>query len=188
MAKQQTLDEARFAADVKFAEDQLIEAGVLAPMFIIKNDNSIVPLLPDFSSADAKRQSTIQVKLIAVAINATSVTLMSEAWSVTMPVGESLEGMRPPSEREDRREVLLVSCHSRNSQRMVSAREILRGDDAKVIGFGPNAEEFSKEAKSMQGGMADLLPPHIPTAQEQKFARDMLSRFGIELIPENRIN
>ena len=171
----------RLEHDVEHAEAALLKDGLLAPVVALTtSDGTLLPVVPDFSSAETKAASMTAVRLLAIAEDAVIATHMSEVWMV---VGQPTPDVSP-SESERRIEAVAVVVQGRVEGEVVSlssVREILRGDDGHPTGSraldlpGTGREGLA----SLEGPMAELLPPTKPNEVQQVVARAALMRMGL---------
>jgi hypothetical protein len=170
-----------FNDDCAFAAEQLQRAGELAPMFSIhfkhqgELGTAVVPA--DFYDQDSKDRSVMVVRIIGVAMDAFAITLMTEAWVATVSdkTDEAIANLAP-SDRMDRREVLMVTMSERDAKPRASVREILRSGDGAISGLGDVEPNYG----GLEGRMTGLLLPH-PTAQQRAQARKMMEILGVNL-------
>ena len=172
-----------FDHDCKFAAEQLQRAGELAPMFNVhfehQGELATVVLVADFRNQDFKDRSVLMVKMVGVAVDAFAITLMTEAWVATVndKTDEAIKRLAP-SERMDRREVLMVTLSARDAKPRASVREILRSDDGAISGLLGDVEP---NHDGLEGRMTGLLFPQRPTAEQQAKARAAMAMLGIKL-------
>jgi hypothetical protein len=177
-----TIDhKALFESDCRFAEHIITTKGELAPMFAVHFERDgelgIAAIAGDFADGAAKDQSVRLVKMIGAVLDASSTSLMTEAWVATQK-GPLKDDDLPPCEREDRREVVMVTMSIRDQDRaMVSTREILRGADGRVTGLAPAAPAYER----MEGRMSDLLLRQRLTPEQREQGLKILDLLGIKL-------
>lgn len=179
-----------FENDMAFAEQRILERGELAPMFSVHfekdGQNAIAAVVGDFANYEAKIQSVNIVKLVAVAYDAYAVSLMTEAWvaHVDNKMDEAVRNLAP-SDRADRREIVMVTLSARDKSPLMSAREIVRNPDGSVAKLLP---DVTQDHTGFEGRMANLLPPRRPTSREQRSARGLLAIIGVTLEKLERVN
>jgi hypothetical protein len=172
--------QAIFDLDCDFAAKSLQQAGQVHAMFAVhhkrKGENASAVMVADFSSPDAKDMSVKAVRLMGVALDAYAITLVTEAWVATItPKTDAAVAALAPSEREDKREVLMVMMSARGATpQFASIREILRATDG---GISLGAAEPDYEG--MTGRMTQMLLPKPPTASQRAQARAVLEMIGV---------
>jgi hypothetical protein len=183
------------AFNMEFAESRLIEAGDVRPMATVHgSDNTAHTIAMNMSDDAHKEQSLRFVRLLATAHDADAVSTIGEMWMRTMfPYhGESeaeymarVDAVRP-RDAEDRKEVVMCQLYYRDAagsvRELSNSREIIRGADGKPTGLKPS-EYPDAEVIFSEGPMTDLLPKRKPTAEQMRYARQLIKRLGIEGIP-----
>lgn len=170
-----------FDRDCDFAADRMLGTGELAPMFSIHFKQAGQPALAivpaDFADPPTKDRTVMMVKLLGVAVDAFAISLMTEAWVATVSdkTDEAIARLAP-SERMDRREVVMVMMSQRGGKPRAMIREILRSDDGSV-----SLGAVEPDHDGLQGRMSNLLLPDRPTAEQRANARAMLAVSGIHL-------
>lgn len=179
-----------FDSDVAFAESRIMARGEVAPMFSVHfekdGQDGIAALIGDFASYETKMTSVNMVKIIAVAVDAYAVTLMTEAWvaHVDKNMDKAVADLAP-SDRQDRKEIVMVTMSRRDAGPLFSAREIVRDADGRVTGL---AADTAGDHTGFEGRMANLMPERRPTAHEQRRAESLLRLLGITMEKLSREN
>jgi hypothetical protein len=164
----------RFAKDCEFAATALLDRGSIAPMFIVHCDLGLVPVLASFSNTKEKALTYDFIELLCVAYDATAVVMMTEAW---MAQEHGTNNPLPPSEREDRVEVLIVTMAARGTngrEEFHSCREIIRDKQDQLIGLKPENPPYD----GIRGALFELLPSEPATAQQKAAAQATLKDIG----------
>ena len=176
-AKQQRLD-------VEFAKGILLAHGELAPMFVVHTPDKIEVLLaPPWRDRDEKFPFYNLLKLRAAADGAIGMTFITEAWMRDVPLvaGETEAEHRvraqavPPSEAEDRMEVVMVMTTYRDAdgkQDLTATLDIVRNAAGKVIA----APERKSLPGTFQGPVRDILldepvPEHLRPQVREMYER-----------------
>jgi hypothetical protein len=149
--------------------------GQLAPMFVVHaHDGTIIPVLATW---DNKSGHYDVVKVICIAHDAIAICMICEGWIAGARTREELEG-RPPSEREDRKEVVSVTMSMRQPRvrSLSSWREIIRDWDGKITGVGP---ELVPPGIQGVGRMFELLPEERPSRRDREWAKKLLAESGM---------
>jgi hypothetical protein len=179
-----------FEGDLGFAESRIMDRGELAPMFSVHfekdGQDGVAAIIGDFANYEAKMQSVNMVKIVAVAMDAYAVSLMTEAWvaHIDKNTDQAVKDLAP-SERMDRKEIVMVTMSRRDAGPLFSAREIQRDADGKVTGL---LADTAGDHTGFEGRMANLLPERRPTAREQRSAQSLLRLLGITMEKLNRDN
>ncbi len=170
---------ARLDHDAQHSEAVLLRDGSLAPFVALTTaDGTLIPVVPDFSSADMKAASMTAVRLLAIAEDAVLASHFSEVWMV---VGQPTPGVAP-SESERRVEAVAVVVQGRVDNEVVSlssVREILRGKDGQPTGLRALGLPGEEGTASLGGPMSELLPPERPTEMQRAVAGAALVRMGV---------
>jgi hypothetical protein len=86
-----------------------------------------------------------------------------------------------PRDAEDRREVVMATLYYRDDAgavvELTQSREILRGWDGKPTGLAP-ADDV--EVLFSDGDLTNVMPPEKPTAEQVRYARQLLDRSGLK--------
>lgn len=179
--------QAKLDFDMDFAAKTLRDDGELRPMAVITDKAGMIHIVAlDMSDDDMKEKSFRYIRLLCVAHEADSLSMMGEMWmrSVKAYDGESPEDHKRratsvrPREMPDRQEVVMVQCYYRNEagdvREVSQAREIMRGADGKPTGLAPPP---THEVTASEGDMTELLPKRPPNAEKVRYAKEMLKRF-----------
>ena len=172
-----------FENEIAFAESRIIASGELAPMFSVHFEkdghDGVAAIIGDFASYEAKMQSVNMVKVIAVAMDAYAVSLITEAWVANIDKNtDKAVAELAPSDRMDRREVVMVTMSVRDKPTLFSAREIERDAEGKVVKL---LADTAGDHTGFEGRMANLLPERRPTSRERHSAESLLRIFGIRM-------
>ena len=172
-----------FESDLEFARHRIMTANELAPVFSVHFEkdgrDGVAAIVGDFASYEAKMQSVSLVKIVAIAMDAYAISLMTEAWVATVDskMDKAIANLAP-ADRMDRREIVMVTMSRRDAKPLFSAREIERDADGRVTGLLPDT---AGDHTGFEGRMADLLPKRRPTSREQRSAQGLLDRLGIKM-------
>jgi hypothetical protein len=126
-------------------EEWLLEKGGVHPHVVIERagmeHRSILPLEDHFMASDeAKEAFCAAFRRAAEEFQVERYAFVCEGWVANASPDDPQSHVRP-SEREDRREVLIVMVSSREDEALGSIREILRDADGVVTGLGPEEHE-----------------------------------------------
>lgn len=172
-----------FENEIAFAESRIIASGELAPMFSVHfekdGQDAVAAIIGDFANYEAKMQSVNLVKIIAVAVDAYAVSLMTEAWvaGIDKSTDKAIVNLAA-SDRMDRKEIVMVTMSRRDAGPLFSSREIERDAAGKVVKL---LADTAGDHTGFEGRMANLLPERRPTAREQRSAEGLLRMFGIRM-------
>jgi hypothetical protein len=174
--------------DMEFAEKTLVECGEVRPMAVLTDkDDALHIVALDLSTDEMKQKSFRYLRLLAVAHEAKSLSMLGEMWMRALQPypGESHEAFTKRAlslrarDAEDRTEVVMVQSYYRDDagdlQEVSQTREIIRGDDGKPTGLAPPPDEQVLES---QGPMTELMPRRPPHPEKVRFAKEMLERIG----------
>lgn len=164
--------------DMAFAERTLLKQGDVRRMFVIHAKDALHAI--PWNGADEKKEMLKFVRAYCIALDAEAVSFISEAWvrSVMRAHGESEAEYQervdavPPSEAEDRREVVLcIVMYREAGERHVlsEAREIQRRANGKPDGLTPYRTLDTLEA--VGGDVIDVFPRQAPTEEMRAMAR-----------------
>ena len=172
-----------FESDLEFAEHRILDRGELAPMFSIHfeqdGQDGVAAVIGDFASYETKMQSVNLVKIVCIAYDAYAVSLMTEAWvaQIDKHTDKAIANL-PPSDRMDRKEIVMVTMSRRDAGPLFSAREIERDAAGKVTRLLPDT---AGDHTGFEGRMANLLPERRPTSRERRSAQSLLHVLGIKM-------
>jgi hypothetical protein len=165
----------RAEADFEFARKVLLEVGKVSPMYIVHGAERVVPVYcGQFPKADQRKI----MRLICIAERAEAIAMIGEAWTARAKRGEEhlpASHIVPPSEREDRIEVVMVSMTWREDgerRTVMRVGEIVRDAAGKAVEL--KAEPVSGAADEFAGPATEILPERMPDAFAVKAAREML--------------
>jgi hypothetical protein len=114
-------------------------------------------------------------RLVCVAHAATVAVMIIEAWMKTASPDGTLDLSVPPSQSLHRREVVVLTGESHTGCRQ-KILPIVRTGAGGFFGFG----EFTAPPETtFSGRFAQILPPKVPTAAEQKKAAALLAVLGV---------
>jgi hypothetical protein len=180
--------EQSLAFNMDFAEARLIEQGEVLPMAVIETgDGQRHVIAMDLHDDAAKERSFKFTRLLCVAHEAVSLTIIGEMWMRMMAPydGESeadymerVEAVRP-RDAEDRKEVVMVQLYVREDgsvREFSDTREILRDATGKPTGLAQRPEWDVLEST---GEQTEILPRTPPLPEQVRYARELLTRFGI---------
>lgn len=176
--------QALFDGDLEFAEQRIMATGQLVPMFSVHfitedGGQGVAAVVGDFTDDQSKMQSVKLVRMIGVAMDAYAISLMTEAWVAHVDPGmdEAVKNLAP-SERMDRKEIVMVTMSVRDKPTLFCARDILRDADGKVTGLAPDVTD---QHTGFEGRMANLLAPRRPTERERRTAAAVIDLMGIKM-------
>lgn len=132
------------------------EGATLPPTFVIEFKDRPAAVIVTPWKNDAEKNAFLTAIRLSMKLYRSSVTgysVVSEAWVATQD-HEPRPSERPPSERDDRREVVFV-CASDGEKTLFKAWEIERGDDAVVTELALRDE--LKGLDRLGGRLVDLL-------------------------------
>jgi len=175
-------DRTDFAFDCEHAAKMLVERQQFPTMFVLRCHNGT--MIPIGGIAHLDRPTAYRMlRILAIAHDAASVTMMSEAWMLK-GTPEQLKGAKP-SESERRIEILCVMVVTREAV-LSSAREILRDSRGTITGLGDAIRIWDRGAAG--GDLTRILTPERPSPAVQAAALDMLKAAGIEAVPMPRVH
>jgi hypothetical protein len=163
--------------DAQFAMMEFREQGQLRPrIYAVTSDHKLlaIPFQPP-DTQDEKILFSASVTLTFVAYSVVRYTHMMEAW-FAQPAPDETD-TRPPSQRPDRREALVVTAVSRD-KRLIRVHEIIRDRRGKVTDLPLFLEESQGQFESW---LCEFLPEREPTAADRVMARKMLPALGIQI-------
>jgi hypothetical protein len=176
--------------NMEFAEERLKESGEIGAMAILHCPDNVVNVIAMDMTSDAMKQRSMKlVRLLAVAHDAEAVAMLGEMWMRAMSPydGESEAAYQArvtavrPRDAEDRREVVMANLYYRDDAGAVvelsQTREILRDWDGKPTGLAP-ADDV--EVLFSEGDLTNVMPPEKPTAEQVRYARQLLDRSGLK--------
>ncbi len=146
--KRKTLSET-LETEKDISNKEILSVGSVEPRFIAvdKNDDVRVIELGPFMANEMMKDAVANAfRAYAKMFNIVRYAHVSEAWTATMNRGDD---MRPPSQREDRREIVAILVSDEKGE-LMSVREILRDNEGKVSGLGP--EEIKIDTYEKIGG------------------------------------
>ncbi len=159
-----------------YAEFNLRHRGSLpGTLFLLgpKGPAAFVP--PTLADEDAKDAFASDARLLCLAHGATAAVMALEAWATLGEPGVALDPNQRPSLAPDRREVVALVGEAAGIQQ-ARFLPILRNASGTFTGFG---EAHVLRCDQIQGRFAHLLPPQLPTTEEQARAQAMLRARGI---------
>jgi len=167
--------DARWARDVRHAEETLLRDGQLHPLFALVGEGGEGVVIPaPFRDHAEKGAYVTLARLAAIAADAVFCVFRTESW---MADAAALPEGVPPSESDGRIEVVMVSASARIGGRLVrrvSAREIVRGDTGGPVGLRePSLTGFRGDGEpegEWSGLFLDILPPERPSAEARELA------------------
>jgi hypothetical protein len=186
----------QLAHDLDFAAERMREHGGVSMMLMFRpaHDPDSILLMPAGWSGSEDREIAIKVfRTIGIGVNARMVTLLTEAWlrkvqkhpRETRDEHETRAYAVPPSEAEDRVEVLMAAVAWRDdggrTRMRASIREILRDDSNAFLGLRrikPGPEDGEAIGQSWLG---DVIPPVNVRAEDREKAMDFLRRMGVHI-------
>lgn len=172
--------------NMRIAERILKQQGELMPMFVFHcRDGNVLPCGAPLPENVKERDMTLNlVRTIGVAHDAVAMAMVHEVWMATAGPDYNPETDLRPSEREDKREYVMVMVEWRDEptstvRRIHTAREIERGEDAKITGLtGGKVIEDQADGHEMRGRMVNMIPPKRPDAAAIATAHELLKAFA----------
>lgn len=171
--------------DMGFAETWLRTHGQLMPQFLVHARNGKVHVVAgDVSSDERVRVTAAIVRHMAIAHDAIAVSQMGEMWARFMhPYDRESDAdymarvaAVRPRDAEDRCEVVICQIYYRDEtdtpRELSQTREIVRDADGKITGLALRDTEVLES----EGPMTHLMPEHRPSAEAQRYSRDILKR------------
>jgi hypothetical protein len=159
--------------DFEWAKRTLLETGDVPAVYIMRSPTKVwmLPTDMDLETKDTVRQT---VRMLCMARNVDSLTLIAEAW--ISPPPEEGDPFVLPSQSDRRQEVVVVATTfydaSGHRNGFVEVREILRGDDGKPIGLADGEQARNKDGIS--GPTYEILPEERASAQDRMMAERVL--------------
>lgn len=170
--------------NIEFAESVLREHGELVPMFVVEAGSETHIVGATFRNAEEKRSIFALVRLMCIALDATALTFITEAWMrrIRQYPGETEAAMQariaavPPSEAEDREEVIVVQTMYRDPETgerraITGQRGIERDAAGKIVGLGAG----DVEETGATGAAGEIFPAEAPTPDAQSYAQRVLA-------------
>ena len=162
-----------------YAKRGLTEKGEIAPTLFMHGADDTAMLraqgLTDDRSKD-KFAATARLMCLAHAANAT--VFVSEGWMSVGKPGEGLDMSKPPSQRADRQEILMIMGETR-FESSTKLLPMLRSDAGKFLGFGEPRDLGDR----VVGRFAHLLPENHPSIEQQRAAKELLHVVAREASP-----
>ena len=139
------------------AEEALIEHGGIAPHILVEMAGELRSLVPldarQLGSEAYKDAFCAAFQQAAQDFGVERYAFVCEGWVANYQ--QDPEVNRRPSEREDRREVLIVMVCNRESEVLGSMREILRDAEGAISGLGPEGHDSSHQIGGRFIGLLD---------------------------------
>jgi hypothetical protein len=150
--------------------------GTVAPTLLAVGAGGPICFIPSSLKDERAKDNFANIaRLVCVAHAATAAVLMIEAWMKTASPDGTLDLTVPPSESLHRREVVVLTGESHTGCRQ-KFLPIIRTGAGRFFGFG----EFSTPPETtFSGRFAQILPPKVPSAAEQKAAAALLAVLGV---------
>ena len=159
-----------------FAEFNLRYRGQLpGTLFLFGPEGTAAFVPPTLANENAKDAFAADARLLCVAHGATVAVMAMEAWVTLAEPGVPLDPNQRPSLSPHRREVVVLVGETAGIQ-PVKFLPILRDAAGNFTGFG---ETRSLQCDQIQGRYAQLLPPQLPSPDEQARAQAQLRARGI---------
>ena len=148
-----------------------------ATLFLIGADGPLMFLPASLADEDEKDDFATIARLMGIAYAATSCVMALESWMKLATPGEELDLTERPSESFDRKEVIVLMGESHTGLKQ-KYLPIIRSDNGKFFGFG---ELNMPVLDNIEGRFAQLLPPHVATAEHRTLAKAMLKIKGVNV-------
>ena len=175
--KSQPLDNLMGHAE-HFAEFNLHYRGQLTRTLFLFGPKGIAAFAPLNRAEDsAKDAFAADARLLCIAHGATAAVMVMEAWVTLAEPGVPLDPNQRPSLSPHRHEVVALVGEAAGIQ-PVKFLPILRDAAGNFTAFG---ETRSLQCDQIQGRYAQLLPPQLPTPEQQARAQAQLQARGIAL-------
>ncbi len=139
------------------AKEILLKDQYHEPLFIIESERGLTVIKSQMRVEEEKDIAASVIRAIVTKYNATSVFMVSEIWFGHYESLEAANDQPLPSEREDRREALLVLGQNRQGQTATRSGELIRDEDgniAEIVDF-----DFALENDAISGRFAELFEP-----------------------------
>ena len=173
-AQPKTLDDLMMAAS-DYAEFCLRNSGRMAStLFLIGIEGPMMFLPPPLDGEEEKGNFANAARLMCLAYNASASVIAMEAWLKTAKPGEQLDMTVPPSEAEDRQEIVALLGEERGGHRHQFLK-IVRSDNGKFFGF---TDADLPETDRVAGRFAQILPPTAPDNVMQTLAKAIMAKSG----------
>jgi hypothetical protein len=185
----------QLATDVDWAKSALMEHGQIMPIFIMHpedSNNDKMMFIVGFRSDEHKSAVFHLMQIVAMAIEAAGVTMITEGWMKQVHVhsGETRDeatrrGLAggSPQQAEDRIEVLVITQVYRNEEgeraHMAGLYPMMRNAQNKLTGFG---DDMGVGALGGQGSVYDLLQPKKPSEREVIAANTLMMAQGEDIM------
>lgn len=169
---------------VEWAKHSLAKTGRIIPQYLIATPRKVYGITVACEDEDEHERITEMLGIFCLAGQAESVTFVFEAWkrNLTRRPGETMAEFLarghavPPSQAEDRQEVVIVQCiyyDEAGERRSIGTdREILRDADGRAYGLGE--EDQRAQGGEAEGWLIDILAPERPGKEAVMAAIQML--------------
>lgn len=163
------------AAARDYAEFCLRNSGRMAStLFLIGSEGPMMFLPPPLAGEEEKDNFANAARLMCLAYNASASVIAMEAWLKTAKPGEQLDVSVPPSEAEERQEVVALLGEERGGHQHHFLK-IVRSDNGKFFGF---TDADLPETDRVVGRFAEILPPTVPDNAMQTLAKTIMAKSG----------
>jgi len=131
----------------ELSEVRLKTGQRVVPMIVLFTSKEVIPILTDWKSREEKYAMIKAVADIAKRKRATSCSFVSEMWFATPPKSEKVDLSTPVSEREDKKEGVLISVKEASGTELTKTYEIVGEGGSKSLkelgwGEGNNYENY----------------------------------------------
>jgi len=172
-------------ADVEFARKVLLGQGAVIPMFIVHAGTKTLAVVSQWRDDDEKRQAFLLVALLAAREGAEAIGFISEAWirqvdhaprETEAEFAARVKAV-PPSEAEDRQEVVMCAMQYRDpvagKRSLMTSLDIVRDATGKPVA----APKRTDDGYDRLGGAAlALLSERLPDAHARARAGQIYAK------------
>jgi len=114
----------------EFAAKLFHDTGAVHPMWILENDNEVLPIVAPFDGPDTKDAAAKFVRSKAKEMKAQVSGFMAEAWVVELKKDQP--SPKSISKHEDRREIIQIFAEDTSGAHVMGAYYILRPEHGKA--------------------------------------------------------
>jgi hypothetical protein len=129
-----TLDEMIEAAEKHARKILINEKGAqLIITFLIDSPDELAIIGTPWSNSKQRRQCLELIQFMLKAKKATAYSIVSESWVSTEPKEKHLQSGLMPSQREDRKEIVMIIAVNKKGEKKCRSLNIVRNNDAIII-------------------------------------------------------
>lgn len=154
------------------------------PTWIAKGPEGVAVVMTPFDDTEGKRSAVNMIRMLFAAKDITHYVLVTEAWMANVNPEKEPELVNiPPSQREDRKEVVNIVGADRSGNKIGVTYEILRNDDM-TPRLGDTDLLEAQGVSSIGGVMVSMLED-LPPLQDEFKARinELLDRHAAHSRP-----